>query len=58
MTKEEYKELLDKFIEVEREKFRSGSGDDMSYEEQILDYVNEQRHFWITFIKFIEEKTK
>jgi len=56
-TEKEYGELLDEFIEVEREKFRAGSGDDMFYEEQVIDYINKQRPFWITFIKFIEEKS-
>ena len=57
-TEKEYGELLDKFIEVEREKFRGGSGDDMFYEEQVVEYINKQRTLWIKFMKFIEEKTK
>ncbi len=57
-TEKEYEELLNKFIEVEREKFMAGSGDDMFYEEQVIDYVDKQRPLWITFIKFIEEKIK
>ena len=57
-TEKEYEELLNKFIEVEREKFMAGSGDDMFFEEQVIDYVDKQRPLWITFIKFIEEKIK
>ena len=58
MKTEEYEELLNEFIKIEKEKFRSGSGDDMFYEEQVIDYVDKQRPFWIIFIKFIEEKIK
>ncbi len=58
MSREDYK-LLDKFIEVEKEKVRVGSGDDEVYVKQIENYINKQRKFWIDFIKFIEkEKTK
>ena len=61
--------LLDDFIMQERMKFRAGSGDDMFYEEQIINYinkpivnkqivkyVNEQRAFWLDFIRFIQKK--
>lgn len=52
----DYEKVLDDFIGKEREKSQTGSGDDMFYEQQIIDYINKQRHFWITFIKFIEDK--
>ena len=63
--------LLDDFIMQERMKFRAGSGDDMFYEEQIINYinkpivnkqivkyVNEQRAFWLDFIRFIQKVRK
>ena len=53
-----YEKLLDEFIEIEREKTRIGSGDDLFYEEQLMDYINKQRKFWITFMIFIEQKLK
>lgn len=57
MTKEtRYGKLLDEFISRERKKMQAGSGDDMFYEQQIVDYIKPQRAFWITFIKFIESK--
>ena len=49
--------LLDEFIEQEREKSRAGSGDDIFFEEQIINYVNKQRAFWLDFIRFIQEKS-
>ncbi len=58
MKDKKEKELLKKFIEIERKKLRAGSGDDGFYEEQLIDYVDKQRPFWITFIKFIEKKIK
>ena len=48
--------LLDEFIEHEREKSRMGSGDDMFYEEQIINYINKQRAFWLDFIKFLQKR--
>ncbi len=52
-------ELLNKFIEVERKKFRIGSGDDVFFEQQVLDYINKQKPLWLNFIKFIlENKSK
>ncbi len=53
-----YEKVLDEFISEERKKTQMGSGDDMFYEQQIIDYINKQRHFWITFIKFVEKKIK
>lgn len=53
-----YEEVLEEFIDVERKKMQMGSGDDMFYEQQIIDYVNKQRPFWIDFMKFIEKKLK
>lgn len=53
---EKYENLLDEFIERERASSRIGSGDDMFYEQQIIDYVNKQRPLWISFIKFIEKR--
>ncbi len=50
--------LLDRFIEAERKRFRAGSGDDMFYEAQFMDYINKQRPFWINFIKFIEKELR
>ena len=50
------KELLDKFIERERKKFRAGSGDDMYFEQQVADYINKQRALWIEFIRFIKRR--
>ena len=52
-----YEEVLDEFIEIERTKCRTGSGDDMFYEQQVIDYINKQRKVWIDFIKFIEKET-
>ena len=43
----DYEKLLDDFIEQQRERSRMGSGDDGFYEQQIIDYVNKQRKFWI-----------
>ena len=51
-----YKRLLDKFLERERKKVRGGSGDDMFYEQQIIDYVGKQEDFLITLIKFVEKE--
>lgn len=48
-----YERMLDKFIEEERVKFRIGSGDDGFYEQQVIDYINKQRTFWIDYAKFI-----
>ena len=53
-----YETLLEEFIDIEGAKTRIGSGDDAFYEMQIGEYVNKQRKFWITFIKFIEDKLK
>ena|SRR3990167_6887607 len=50
--------LLDSFISEEREKTRAGSGDDMYFEQQIVDYVKQQRPFWITFMDFCFEKAR
>ncbi len=47
--------LLEEFINIERKKTRRGSGDDLFYEKQVEDYINKQRPFWITFIKFIKK---
>ena len=55
---DDYEAILDKFIEEERAKSRMGSGDDMAYEQQIMDYVDKQRKLWIAFMKFIEKKLK
>ena len=52
------KELLNKFIETERMKFRGGSGDDEFYEKQVVDYINKQKPLWLEFIKFIEKELK
>jgi hypothetical protein len=54
----DYEKVLDEFIELEREKSRGGSGDDMFYEQQIIDYVNKERPFWIEFMMFMEIKCK
>ena len=51
-------EILNEFIEVEKEKFRAGSGDDEFYEKQVVDYINKQKPLWLDFIKFIEKKLK
>jgi len=50
-----YEKILDEFIKSERENCQAGSGDDMFYEQQIIDYINKQRTLWIGFIKFIEK---
>ncbi len=50
------KELLDEFIKVEKEKHRAGSGDDEFYANQIEDYVNKQRGFWMGFMSFIKQE--
>ena len=47
----DYEKILDEFIERERAKVRAGSGDDMAYEQDIINYVNKQRKFWIIAIK-------
>ena len=54
----EEKELLNKFIEIERMKFRGGSGDDEFYTNQVVDYINKQKPLWLEFIKFIEKEIK
>jgi len=51
-----YEELLNKFIEVERKRFRAGSGDDMFFEQQVVDYINKQKQLWLDFIKFMLEQ--
>ncbi len=51
-----YQKILDEFIEIEKKRVRVGSGDDGAWEEQIVDYINKQRKFWIDFMKFMEEK--
>jgi len=51
-----YEEVLDEFIEKEREKVRVCSGDDVAYEEAIIEYINKQRKLWIDFIEFILKK--
>lgn len=50
--------LLSKYVERERARSRMGSGDDMFYEQQIIDYVYKKEKFWIEFIKFIEKEFK
>lgn len=55
---ENYEFTLNEFIEDERDKSRMGSGDDMWYEQQIIDYINKQRPIWIEFMKFIEARCK
>ena len=30
----------------------------MFYEKQVIDYISQQRPFWIAFIKFIKENDK
>lgn len=52
----DYEKVLEEFIWEERKKCQMGSGDDMWYEQHIIDYVNKQRKFWIEFMKFIEKK--
>jgi hypothetical protein len=52
----DYEKVLEEFINEERRKTRAGSGDDLYYEQQIEDYINDQRMFWIQFMKFIEKK--
>ena len=48
--------LLDKFILEEKAKYSIGSGDDRFYEQQVEDYVNNQRMLWLDFIKFIRKE--
>jgi len=50
--------LLEKFIEIERNKTRAGSGDDMFYEQQVIDYINKQRGLWLDFIDYIERELR
>jgi len=52
----DYEAILDEFIMEERAASRAGSGDDMAYEQQIIDYVDKQRKLWIGFMKFIEKR--
>jgi len=52
----EYDKLLEEFIREEEDKSRIGSGDDEFYVNQIRDYINKQRKFWIDFIRFIEKR--
>lgn len=52
----EDRKLLTKFIEKEREATRTGSGDDMYYEQQIVDYINKQKGLWISFVEFIKDE--
>ena len=47
------KEILKEFIEKEREKIRTSSGDDMFYEQQLIDYINKQKALWIEYTKFV-----
>jgi len=55
---EGYEKILDKFIEIEREKVRAGSGDDMAYELQIQNYIDSERKLWIEFMRFFERELK
>lgn len=50
-------ELLKEFVELQRAGCRAGSGDDMFYEQQIIDYVKKQEPMWLDFIDFIKMKT-
>ena len=50
------REILNKFIETEKEKCKAGSGDDGFYEQQIENYIKEQNLLWMDFIKFIKEE--
>lgn len=52
----DYEKILDDFIREERKKSQMGSGDDLFYELQIENYINKQRPFWISFMKFIESE--
>jgi len=51
-----YEKILKEFVEIERAKVRVGSGDDMFYEQQIIDFVSEQKDFLIEFMKFMKKK--
>lgn len=53
---DKYQGLLNQFIAQEREKVRTGSGDDGFYEDKIIKYIHEQRGLWIEIIKFTEKK--
>jgi len=55
---EGYEKILDKFIEIEREKVRAGSGDDMAYELQIQHYIDSERKLWIEFMRFFARELK
>jgi len=50
--------LLEDFLEIEREKIRAGSGDDMFYEQQIIDFMNKHKWFLIELVKFVRSKNK
>ena len=51
-----YEKILDDFVKEERKKSQMGSGDDMFFEQQIIDYVTKQRGFLVDFVKFVEKK--
>ena len=63
--KEEDMKIMKKLIkqmpfpnEEEQKKIQIGSGDDLFFENQIIDYVNKQRNLWLEFIKFTSQKIR
>jgi len=49
-------DMLDKFIKLEADKTRMGSGDDEFYCEQLRSYINGQRRFWLNAMEYFIEK--
>lgn len=43
-------EIFNEFVEEQREGCRMGSGDDMFYEQQVIDYANQQKPFMLALI--------
>jgi len=57
-TNEYMEELLNEFKRIEMKKCCIGSGDDGYYTNQVDEYIDKQRKFWIEFIKFVFARTK
>lgn len=46
-----FEEILDKLVKQDAESTRIGSGDDQYFVDQVHDYVNKQKKFWVNIIK-------
>ena len=53
MTNEE--KILKEFVHIERQKMRTGSGDDGWFEQQIINFADKNKDFLIELIKFVKD---